>query len=156
METPDTVVWVVADDEEIQERGYLDKAAADRRAEHLRKNDGKVAFSFPVKVWIPPTAPEYIPMPYPVMPNVPSMIYTPDTGPPMTVAYDAPRRVFRQPEPSLGDVISSTWAAWASAQAAKGNFEEAAAARPAIEQLFEESPEGRLQLFPRDLPAPVH
>jgi hypothetical protein len=143
----------------VQDLAFTDREMAEKRAAHLNK-EKLVAYAtvHPVKVWIDPPAPQYVPMPYPVTPSLPpSAVYTsedPDVK--LQVAYDVPRRVFRQKEPSLSSVISGAWSSWAAQQAAQGNFESASEGMTEAARLFEVSPEGQLRLYPRDLPTPAH
>lgn len=168
METPvkETKVWVVAyqqtqwqdggdpdyDMMEVQDLGYIDKAYADKRAEHLNYTREGRAYVYPVTVAIPQPKmkTEYVFPPHPVLP--PSAVFTPEPSSDKAQwAYEAPRRVFQQPA-SLSDVVSQTWTAWREAQIARGNLEAAAPEPPPVAQLFEESQPGQLSLFPRELP----
>lgn len=143
---------------EVQDLGYVDKAYADRRVKHLKEQYPLCYVeAHSVKVAIPPAEPQYVPMPYPVIPPIPpSAVFTKeDPNVKLQVAYSAPRRVFKQPEPSLYDVVSGTWNAWREQQVTLGNLEAAAPEMPEVRALFEESPTGQLSLFPRDLPEPA-
>jgi hypothetical protein len=145
------VYVVVNDDAEVDDLGYLNKEYAEERAAHRRKADGVNAWVMRVTVYIPQpeTKTEYVFPPHPVLP--PSAVYTPETKEGPSWAYPAPRRVFQQPA-SLASAVSSAWTAWREAQIARGNLEAAAPEPPPIAQLFEESPSGQLELFPRALP----
>jgi hypothetical protein len=142
------------DDLEVQDFTYPTKALADKRAEHLN-HDGKSGYAtvHPVRIYQEPQQPVYVLPPVPKMP--PSAVFTAeDPGVKLQVAYDAPRRVFRQREPSMADAVSGAWASWA--QTAKGIQPSDVPTPESIAQLFEESDSGTIRLYPRELPAPSH
>lgn len=89
------VSFTNCDDIEVQDIAYLDKERAKARVKHLQEQDGKWAWYAQVKAFIPVPITEEIKTT--AFKFHPSTVYTPDNGPPMQVAYDAPRRVFSMP-----------------------------------------------------------
>ena len=94
------------DDITVQDQAYPTQELAKRRAKHLNETGKGYATVHPVKLYQEP-----MPQPQPVyvMPSLPpSTVFTAeDPAVKLQVAYDAPRRVFRQPE-TLADAVSLT------------------------------------------------
>lgn len=125
---------------EVQDKAYPTKELAEKRKQHLIE-EGKarrVVSIHPVKFRLPdqlPVSAEPVRVTLP-----PSLVWTEDNGPPMQIAYDAPRRVFVHP------------ASVAFSQQALDSLAEGGPAEPLTPQVFQVSPEGQLELFPRGLP----
>jgi hypothetical protein len=140
----------------VEESGYFDKRFAEKRAKHIRDNDGKEAWVYPVRFYWPFA-------PIPTVPPAPPSCLVPGaltTTPGLELhAYHVPGR---NPQPSLAQTVSATWTAWRQAQAERGNLDEAGQEQPSIQtlnRLYDENPAHhpmQLELPMPGLEAPSH
>lgn len=146
----DAIIWVVVKLEEneydnlepvVEEMGFSDKTYADKRAKHIRDNDGVMVWVYPVKaVWAIP-------------PPVPQGAWTTSQGREL-IAYHVPGR---DAQPRLSQIVSDVWLSWRQQQANMGNLDEAGREQPSTQQLEvlyqEQIPSKPAQL---ELPFPAH
>src|SRR5687768_10662091 len=149
----DQIIWVVAKTNAwaighewgvwpvVEDQGYWDKAAAERRVKHLRDNDNEEASVWPVRFWAPPAPVVALPVAPPPPPALTVGVVTTDQGMRLHAYAEDKRPRLVQPfghassQPPLAQFVSDAWTAWRQQQANQGNFDAAGQGQPSNTEL---------------------